>query len=146
MQVELENYGLIVERKATDKKKKETTFCREYNLFGFKVLAGRNNAENDKLTFTASGDDIWVHAKDYHSSHLIIYSNGKEISEKVILAAAEICAYYSKGRDGGKTEIVYTKKKFVKKPPKSKPGFCVYENFKSILVSPEKHVEFLKSE
>ena len=146
VQVELENYGLIVERKATDKKKKETTFCREYNLFGFKVLAGRNNAENDKLTFTASGDDVWVHAKDYHSSHLIIYSNGKEISEKVILAAAEICAYYSKGREGGKTEIVYTKKKYVKKPPKSKPGFCVYENFKSILVSPEKHVEFLKSE
>ena len=144
IQNELELYGILTERKNTGKKKKQETFCREYEIFGYKVRAGRNNTENDKLTFTAKPDDLWLHAKDYHSSHLIITAEGKAIPEKVILIAAEICAYYSKGRDGGKTEISYTEKRFVKKPPKSKPGFVTYDNFKSVTVEPLKHAEFLK--
>ena len=75
---------------------------------------------------------------------MINTAEGKANTEKVILIAAEICAYYSKGRDGGKTEISYTEKRFVKKPPKSKPGFVTYDNFKSVTVEPLKHAEFLK--
>ena len=145
VQSELENYGLIVCKQTATKKKKEDSFCRVYEVYGFTVRAGRNNSENDKLTFTSSPEDTWLHAKDYHSSHVLIASNGKPVPEKVIKVAAEICAYYSKGREGGKTEIVHTLKKHVKKPPKSKPGSCTYDNFKSIVVSPEKHIEFLKS-
>lgn len=145
VQTELENYGLIVERRATNKKKKDNGFCRVYEAEGFIIRAGRNNSENDKLTFTSQADDVWVHAKDYHSSHVIIVSAGKVVPERIIKIAAEICAYYSKGREGGKTEIVYALKKHVKKPPKSKPGFCTYDNFKSMVVNPEKHAEFLKS-
>ncbi len=142
---ELENAGLIAPNKVTDTKKKNETFCREYFIDNFVVRAGRNNAENDKLTFTAHPEDVWVHAKDYHSSHVVISACGKVVPEKVILIACEICAYYSKGRDGGKTEIVYALKKHVKKPPKSKPGFCVYDNFKSVMVTPEKRAEFFKT-
>ena len=120
------------------------SFCRVYEIEGFKVLVGRNNAENDKLTFTAKPEDIWIHAKDYHSSHLIIESQRKQVPESVIKNSAEICAYYSKGREGGKTEIVFTQKKNVKKPSRSKPGFVTYENFNSITVNPDKHAEFLK--
>ena len=145
VQSELLVAGLIVEKQATNKKKKETeSFCREYDVYGFRVRAGRNNAENDKLTFTSKAEDTWVHAKDYHSSHVVIESDGKEIPERVIRIACEISAYYSKGRTGGKTEVVYTKKKNVKKPPKSKPGFCTYDNFKSVMVEPNKRNEFLK--
>jgi len=146
VQSELERAGLIVEKQVSKKKKTTETFCRVYDVFGYKVRAGRNNAENDKLTFTSAPEDIWLHAKDYHSSHVMIEYQNKNIPEKVILVASEICAYYSKGREGGKTEIVYTKRKFVKKPPKSKLGFCTYDNFSSITVTPEKHIEFLKSE
>ncbi len=147
IQQEMEISGFLVEKAQQQNKKKETqTFCREYEIFGFKVMAGRNNTENDKLTFTARAEDIWVHAKDYHSSHVIIVSSGKEVPEKVIRIAGEISAYYSKAREGGKAEIVYVPKKHVKKPPKSKPGFCTYENFKSLIVEPEKHAEFLKNE
>ena len=145
VQNELENIGLFVERKITEKKKKTESFCKVYLVDGFTIRAGRNNTENDKLTFTSALDDIWVHAKDYHSSHVLIDCDGKEVPERVILIASQICAYYSRGRDGGKTEIVYTFKKNVKKPPKSKPGFCVYDNFKSLTVEPQKHVEFLKT-
>ena len=146
VQSELEKAGLIVEKQVSKKKKTTETFCRVYDVFGYKVRAGRNNAENDKLTFTSAPEDIWLHAKDYHSSHVMVEYQNKDIPEKVILVASEICAYYSKGREGGKTEIVYTKRKFVKKPPKSKLGFCTYDNFSSITVTPEKHIEFLKSE
>jgi predicted ribosome quality control (RQC) complex YloA/Tae2 family protein len=145
VQNELQSAGLVVEKQVTQKKKKEMeTFCHEYEIFGFRVRAGRNNAENDKLTFTSKAEDVWVHAKDYHSSHVLIESNGKEVPEKVVRIAGEISAYYSKGRTGGKTEIVYTLRKNVKKPPKSKPGFCTYDNFKSMIVEPNKRNEFIK--
>ena len=133
-------------RQVRAKKKKEPTFCREYLIDGYRVRVGRNNAENDKLTFTAKPLDMWLHAKDYHSSHLIIESNGGKIPERVIEKAAQICAYYSGGREGGKTEIVYTERKNVKKPPKSKLGFVTYEDYRSVTVKPEKHTEFIKCE
>ncbi len=145
VQAELESQGVIIEKQINVKIKKQTeSFCRVYDIDGFIVKVGRNNTENDKLTFTAKPDDIWLHAKDYHSSHLIIVSEKKQVPEKVINISAEICAYYSKGRDAGKVEIVYTQKKNVKKPSKSNPGFVIYENFKSITVKPNKHDKNLK--
>lgn len=144
VQAEMEKASLIVERNTSNKKKEAQAMFRNYIINGYKVKVGRNNTENDKLTFTAKPDDVWVHAKDYHSSHVIIESNGTKIPEEVIVVSAEICAYYSKGRSGGKTEIVYTEKKNVKKPSKSKPGFVTYDNFKSLVVKPEKHSEFVK--
>ncbi len=145
VQTELENAGVLVDKQARLKLKKENeSFCRVYDVEGFRVLVGRNNAENDKLTFTAKPEDVWVHAKDYHSSHVIIESQKRSVPQSVIETSAEICAYYSKGREGGKTEIVYTQKKNVKKPPKSKPGLVIYENFKSISVNPNKRLELLK--
>ncbi len=141
---ELESNGVIKTQRIKKNKKQTETPFRAYIIDGFNVKVGRNNYENDKLTFGARGDDLWLHSKDYHSSHLIIESEGREIPQNVVLVAAEICAYYSKARDGGKTEIVYTKRKFVKKPPKSKPGFCIYENFSSVTVEPNKHLDLIK--
>ncbi len=146
IQGELESAGLIQSQNVSNKKSKKESFCKEYEVYGFRIRAGRNNVENDKLTFTSKPEDIWVHAKDYHSSHVLIESNGKKVPEDVLIIACEICAYYSKGRETGKTEIVYTEKKHVRKPPKSKPGFCVYDNFKSLIVNGKKHLEFLKNQ
>ena len=147
VQSELVLAGLMVEQKNNSKKKKiQESFCREYEINGFKVRVGRNNTENDKLTFTAKPHDIWVHAKDYHSSHVVIETQGKSVPDNVIYIVAEICAYYSKGRDGGKTEISYTEKKNVKKPPRSKLVFVVYENYRSITVKPDNHLCLLIKE
>ncbi len=137
--------GLIKTQNKSVKKKNVTIPYRNYVVSGFNVKVGRNNVENDKLTFSAKPVDIWLHAKDYHSSHVVIETEGKEVTEDIIVIAAEICAYFSKGKEGGKTEIVYTQKKNVKKPPKSKLGFCTYTNFKSISVIPDKHAESLKN-
>lgn len=143
---ELEDQGLI---KANVNQKKRAnaseTSCREYLVNGYVIKVGRNNTENDKVTFLAKAEAIWLHSKDYHSSHIIIEPKEKEIPQEVIKIGAEICAYFSKAREGGKTEVVYTKRKFVKKPPHSKPGFCIYQNFSSITVEPNKRQEFIKN-
>lgn len=126
------------------KNAEETVKPRVYDIYGFTVKVGRNNAENDKITFSAKPWDLWVHAKTYHSSHVIIETGGKKTPDRVITVASEICAYYSKGRDGGKTEIVYCERKFVKKPKKSPLGFCTYSEFKSVTVNPNPHNDMLK--
>lgn len=141
---ELKAAGYIAKEKLPQKRRKEPAKYRVYAIDGFTVKVGRNNVENDELTFSAKGGDLWLHAKDYHSSHVIIETEGKDVPEKTIITAAEICAYYGKGREGGKSDVVYTKKKFVKKPPKSKPGFCTYTDFKSVTVKPDAHEELLK--
>ncbi len=141
---ELKAAGYIAKEKLPQKRRKEPAKYRVYAIDGFTVKVGRNNVENDELTFSAKGGDLWLHAKDYHSSHVIIETEGKDVPEKTIITAAEICAYYGKGREGGKSDVVYTKKKFVKKPPKSKPGFCIYTDFKTVTVKPDAHEELLK--
>ena len=140
---ELKESGYIAKEKTRQKPQKQQKY-RHYLVGGFNVFVGRNNIENDELTFSAHAKDIWLHAKDYHSSHVIVETQNKEISKSVLLTASEICAYYSKSREGGKVEIVYTQKKYVKKPPKSKLGFCTYSEFKSITVIPNAHSELLK--
>lgn len=141
---ELKAAGYIAKEKLQQKRRKEPAKYRVYVIDGFTVKVGRNNVENDELTFSAKGGDLWLHAKDYHSSHVIIETEGKDVPEKTIITAAEICAYYGKGREGGKSDVVYTKKKFVKKPPKSKLGFCTYTDFKTVTVKPDAHEELLK--
>lgn len=142
---ELIETGLVkVQRQAKPKKVKESV-GRIYDIKGFTVKVGRNNKENDQITFSARQGDLWLHSKLYHSSHAIIESAGKKIPESVIVTTAEIVAYYSKGRSGGKTEVVVTDRKFVKKPNGAKLGFCTYSNFQSVSVSPSARLEFLKT-
>ena len=142
VQLELESLGLIkVQKQPTKNKKTSEVSFKRYEIDGFIVRVGKNNLENDKVTFTAKPNDIWLHAKDYHSTHVVIETNNKPVPESLIVKCAQICAYYSKGREGGKTEVVYTQKKNVKKPSGAKPGFCVYDNYKSVLVEPIKHLK-----
>ncbi len=141
---ELVAEGVIKEQNRTANKKQVEKPYREYLIEGYTVKVGRNNVENDNLTLSARGCDIWLHSKDYHSAHAIIETNGKPVPDNVIEKSAKICAYYSKARNGGKTEIVYTNKKFVKKPPKSKLGFFTYTEYKTVTVSGDCLKEYLK--
>ena len=89
--------------------------------------------QNERLTKGLSPDDIWLHTQKYHSSHVGIITNGRDVPDEVLKTAAEICAYYSDGRGGNKIPVDYTFKKYVKKPPKSNAGFAVYTNYKTVL-------------
>ena len=71
---------------------------------------------------------------------ILAITNG-QVRDELLLYAAEICAYYSDGQDGDKIPVDYCKRKFVKKPNKSKAGFVTYTDYKTILVKPNAHKE-----
>jgi predicted ribosome quality control (RQC) complex YloA/Tae2 family protein len=94
---------------------------------GYHMYVGRNNYQNDELTFQfAEGGDWWFHAKKMAGSHVIVKADGKELPDRTYEEAARLAAYYSSGREADKVEIDYTLKKNVKKPGGGKPGFVVY--------------------
>jgi predicted ribosome quality control (RQC) complex YloA/Tae2 family protein len=112
---------------------------------GFEVAIGRNDRENDEITFrVAKSQDIWMHAADYPGSHVIIRNPGRgEVPHKAIVEAAELAAFYSQARQEGKAAVHYTQKKFVSKPPKAKPGLVRLSSFKTVLVEPRCDLERL---
>ena len=104
---------------------------------GFDIYVGRNNFQNDYLTFRfAQGNDIWMHAKKAHGSHVIIRTEGREVPDRTYEEAGALAAWYSEARQADKTEIDYIEKKHVKKPAGAKPGFVVYYTNYSLMAKP----------
>lgn len=102
---------------------------------GFDIYVGKNNFQNDWLTFDfANGNDWWFHAKKMPGSHVIVRTNGEELPDRTFEEAAKLAAYYSKGRGSDRVEIDYTIKKNVKKPAGAKPGFVVYYTNYSMVI------------
>lgn len=94
---------------------------------GFDIYVGKNNFQNDELTFDfANGNDWWFHAKKMPGSHVVLKIGGKEVPDRAFEEAARLAAFYSAGKQSDKVEIDYTIKKNVKKPAGAKPGFVVY--------------------
>lgn len=107
---------------------------------GYHFYVGKNNLQNDELTFHfASGNDWWFHAKGIPGSHVILKAAGNEgeLPDRVYEEAAALAAYYSKGRGNDKVEIDYVEKKQVKKPAGGKPGFVVYYTNYSMMAAPD---------
>lgn len=103
----------------------------EYN--GFTILVGRNNIQNDKLTFKiAKKTDTWLHTKKIHGSHVII--KGENIPDDVLLYAAKLAVLHSAGKKSSKVEVDYTLVKFVHKEIGAKPGMVVYTDYHSVIV------------
>ena len=99
---------------------------------------GRSNRQNDKLTGkTADRNDWWFHTRKIHGSHVILCTNGTEPDEESILQAAQLAAYYSQGRDGGKVAVDYTPVKYVKKPAGARPGMVVYTTYRTLMAQPD---------
>ena len=117
-----------IRRKGGTKKAKITSRPFHYiSSDGFHIYVGKNNFQNDELTFKlASGNDWWFHAKKAPGSHVIVKTEGRELPDRTFEEAARLAAYYSKARAQEKVEIDYLQRKNVKKPNGSKPGFVVY--------------------
>lgn len=126
-------------RKATHGKKVKITSKPFHYVTsdGFHIYVGKNNIQNDELTFKfANGGDWWFHAKGVPGSHVILKAEGQEITDATFEAAASLAAYYSKSRLAQKVEVDYLERKNVKKPAGAKPGFVVYYTNFSMVVSP----------
>ncbi|MCR5665813.1 MAG: NFACT family protein [Eubacterium sp.] len=128
-----------IHKKARSKQKSRKSKPLHYQTSdGYDVYVGKNNYQNDELTFHfANGGDWWFHAKGMPGSHVILRCpNGEEPSDTAYEEAAALAAYYSNGRDSQKVDIDYVIKKEVKKPNGSKPGFVVYYTNYSMTIAP----------
>ena len=141
---ELIAVGLIREQNSSKKKTDSPVKPLQYNIDGYTVYVGKNNVQNNFVTFKlARPDDVWLHTQKIHSSHAIIVSGGATVPDSVVQKAAEITAYYSQARNGGKIPVDYTAKQNVKRPSKSPLGFATYSTCRTILVDPDRHVNDL---
>ena len=105
---------------------------------GYDIYVGRNNLQNDELTFKfASGGDWWFHAKKIPGSHVIVKAGEGELPDRVFEEAGALAAFYSAAKEGEKVEIDYIQRKHVKKPAGAKPGFVVYYTNYSLVASPD---------
>ncbi|MDD5952395.1 MAG: NFACT RNA binding domain-containing protein [Oscillospiraceae bacterium] len=105
---------------------------------GFRILVGRNNRQNDRLTMKmANNNDLWLHVKDHPGSHTVIVSDHKAISETAILEAAQIAAYFSRCRESSQVPVDYTEVRHVSKPNGAKPGMVIYTHQKTVYVTPK---------
>ena len=104
---------------------------------GFPIYVGRNNRQNDELTFRlARKDDIWCHASKVHGSHVIISCGGKNPPDNTITQAAQLAAYYAETGGGQNIPVDVTPVKQVKKIPSGKPGMMIYHSYKTVIANP----------
>ena len=80
--------------------------------------------------------DIWFHAQKIHGYHVILCTDGTQPDEKSVTEAAALAAYYSQAREGSNVPVDYTPVKYVRKPTGSRPGFVIYETYRTIYVNP----------
>ena len=104
---------------------------------GYPIYVGRNNKQNEELTFKlARKDDIWCHASKVHGSHVIISCGGTTPPDDTITQAAQLAAYYSETSGGQNIPVDVTPVKQVKKIPNGKPGMVIYHTYKTVIANP----------
>ena len=124
---EMMEYGYIRRKGGKQKQRFVSKPFHYISSDGFDIYVGKNNYQNDELTFKfATGNDWWFHAKGMAGSHVILKNDGREIPDSTFEEAGRLAAHYSKGRSQEKVEIDYTPKKNIKKTPGGKPGFVIY--------------------
>ncbi len=104
---------------------------------GFPIYVGRNNRQNDELTFRlARKDDLWCHAAQVHGSHVVISCGGKTPPDNTVTQAAQLAAYYAESSGGQNIPVDVTAVKQVKKIPSGKPGMVIYHTYRRVIVNP----------
>ncbi|MER3493997.1 MAG: hypothetical protein C4323_17860 [Mastigocladus sp. ERB_26_2] len=105
---------------------------------GFEVLIGRNNRQNDQLTFRIANDyDLWFHTQEIPGSHVLLRLEPGAVPDEADLQfTANLSAYYSRARQSDQVPVVYTQPKYVYKPKGAKPGIAIYKQERIIWGQP----------
>ncbi|WP_242917055.1 NFACT RNA binding domain-containing protein [Pontibacter liquoris] len=116
---------------------------RVFETEGFKILVGKSAKNNDELTQRHTyKDDLWLHAKDVSGSHVVIkHQAGKTVPATVLEKAAQLAAHYSKRKSDSLCPVLYTPKKYVRKPKGAAPGSVTIDREQVILVKPQNPFE-----
>ncbi len=128
--------------RSTDRKKQMKTQPARPLEFrssdGFQILVGRNNRQNDLLTAKmAYKTDLWLHVQKNHGSHVIIACAGAQVPDRTITEAAMLAGWYSEARQGQNVPVDLCPVRQVKKPAGAKPGMVVYENYRTVYITPD---------
>ena len=108
---------------------------------GYPIYVGRNNRQNDELTFKlARKDDLFCHASKVHGSHVIISCGGTKPPDDTVTQAAQLAAYYSESCGGQNIPVDVTKVREVKRIPSGKPGMVIYHTYRTAIVNPYRDV------
>ena len=108
---------------------------------GYPIYVGRNNRQNEELTFKlARKDDIWLHAQKRHGSHVIISCGGTTPPDDTVTQAAQLAAYYAESAGGQNIPVEVTPVKQVKKTPGGKLGMVIYHTYRTVIVNPYKEI------
>ncbi len=136
---ELMQQGYIRLRKASERNRKTSPKPRHFKTStGYDVLVGRNNTENDYLTFKMGRKtDIWLHTKDIPGSHVLLQMNGDEADETTIFEAAAIAAWFSQAQESQNVPVDYVNIRYVKKPAGAKPGKVIFTNNRTVWTDPK---------
>lgn len=115
---------------------------------GLAVWVGRNNRQNDLLTFRIAGDyDLWFHVQQNAGSHVLLrLEPGSQPTDADLQYAANWAAYYSRSRLSEQVPVVYTEPKNVYKPKGSKPGMVIYKRERLLWGQPHKIQAYLKNQ
>lgn len=106
---------------------------KEIYIDNFRILIGKNNKQNDYIiSKLAKDEDLWFHTKDCAGSHVLL--KGENPSAEIVLKCAKIAKENSNGKNSSKVGVIYTKRKYLKKPPKSNLGYVTYKNEKEIVI------------
>ena len=104
---------------------------------GFPIFVGRNNRQNEELTFkSARKDDLWLHASKVHGSHVIIACAGVMPPDNTVTQAAQLAAFYAETTGGQNIAVDVTPVKQVKKIPNGKPGMVIYHTYRTVIANP----------
>jgi len=112
---------------------------------GFELLVGRNNRQNDQLTFRTAGDyDLWFHTQEIAGSHVLMRLQAGTVPDEADLQfAADLAAHYSQARQSDQVPVVYTEPKHVYKPKGAKPGMAIYKQERILWGRPQKGNNYL---
>ena len=137
---ELADAGYIRKRsgKGRSKRQQKSRPFHYRSSDGFDMYVGKNNLQNDELTFkVANGGDWWFHAKQMTGSHVIVRTGGAEMTDRAFEEAGALAAYYSAGRGSEKVEVDYLQRRNVRKPNGARPGYVIYYTNYSLTAVPD---------
>ena len=115
---------------------------------GIEVWVGRNNNQNEALSFRAANDyDLWLHTQEIPGSHVLLrLEPGTEASDDELAFAANMAAWFSRARQSEQVPVVYTKPKHVYKPKGARPGMVIYKHEQVLWGQPQKAKAYLAAE
>ena len=102
------------------------------------LYVGKSAANNDELTMKfARQQDWWFHVRGASGSHAVLRGvAGPKIPKQILEAAASITAYYSQARNASYVPVVYTQRKYVRKPKGANIGAVVIDREQTVMARP----------